>query len=122
MPFAIGPQSDEAQSETPYGPIGPPGTFSLGVLRYVRDFGLTHEQLASGAVAQRQWARSNPRAMMKDPLTVKDVLASPLLAYPIHLLECCLVADGGGAIVVTSAERAADLDLTDGAGDGARQR
>jgi len=110
MPFAIGPQSDEAQFETPYGPIGPPGAFSLGVLRYMRD------------CAQRQWARSNPRAMMKDPLTVEDVLPSPLLAYPIHLFECCLVADGGGAIVVTSAERAADLDLTDGAGDGARQR
>jgi acetyl-CoA acetyltransferase len=50
--------------------------------------------------------------MMRDPITVDDVLASRMIAYPMHLLECCLVTDGGGALVVTSAERAASLDLT----------
>lgn len=87
----------------------------MGLLRYMRDYGLTHEQLASVSVAQRKWAAMNPRAMMQSPLTIDDVLASPLLAYPIHLLECCLVGDGGGALVVTSRERAMDLDLPNGA-------
>jgi acetyl-CoA acetyltransferase len=53
----------------------------------------------------------NPRAMMRDPITVDDVLESRLVAYPMHLLECCLVTDGGGALVVTSAERARSMDL-----------
>jgi len=74
-------------------------------------YGLTHEQLASVAVVQRQWAARNPRAMMRDLITVEDVLASPLIAYPMHLFECCLVTDGGGALVITSAERARAMDL-----------
>ncbi len=115
MAFGFSPDSNVAQFEHPYGPVGPPGTFPMGVLRYMKDFGLTHEQLASVPVAQRQWACMNPRAMMQTPITVDDVLASPVLAYPIHLFECCLVADGGGALVVTTAERAADLDLPHGA-------
>ena len=101
----------QAQFESPYGPTGPPTMFPIGVLRYMKDFGLTHEQLASVAVVQRQWAAMNPRAMMRDPITVEDVLESRLVAYPMHLLECCLVTDGGGALVVTSAERARAMDL-----------
>jgi acetyl-CoA acetyltransferase len=100
-----------AQFESPYGPTGPPSMFPIGVMRYMKDFGLTHEQLASVPVAQRQWAAKNPRAMMRDPITVDDVLGSRLVAYPLHLLECCLVTDGGGALVLTTAERARDLDL-----------
>jgi acetyl-CoA acetyltransferase len=72
----------------------------------MKDYGLTHEQLASVAVAQRQWAAKNPRAMFRDVITVEDVLASRMVAYPFHLLECCLVTDGGGALVITSADRA----------------
>jgi acetyl-CoA acetyltransferase len=72
----------------------------------MKQYGLTHEQLASVAVAQRRWAADVPRAMYREPITVDDVLASKLISYPIHLLECCLVTDGGGALVVTSAERA----------------
>ena len=53
----------------------------------------------------------NPRAMMRDPISVDDVLGSRLVAYPLHLLECCLVTDGGGALVLTTAERGRDLDL-----------
>jgi len=74
----------------------------------MKEYGLTHEQLAYVAVAQRKWATRNPRAMYRDPITVDDVLASRIIAYPFHLLECCLVTDGGGALVVTSADRAAD--------------
>lgn len=105
------PQSLSGQFEVPYGIVGPPTLFPLGVLRYMKTFGLTHEQLAYVAVAQRRWAARNPRAYKRDPITVEDVLASPMIAYPMHLLECCLVTDGGGALIVTSAERAAAMDM-----------
>ena len=98
-----------AQFETPYGGMGPTTTFGLGVLRYMKDYGMTHEQLASVAVVQREWAGRNPRAMYRDSITVDDVLASRFIAYPFHLLECCLVTDGGGALVLTKAERALDF-------------
>ncbi|MDZ7885109.1 MAG: thiolase [Mycobacterium sp.] len=100
-----------AQFEKPYGPMGAATLFPLGVLRYMKDFGLTHEQLAEVSVAQRKWAAMNPRALAKDPITVDDVLASRIVAYPMHLLECCLVADGGGAVIMTTAERAQNMDL-----------
>jgi acetyl-CoA acetyltransferase len=100
-----------AQFESPYGPTTAASRFPIGVLRYMRDVGLTPEQLASVAVVQRSWAALNPRAMQRDPITVEDVLASRMVAYPIHRLECCLVADGGGALVMTTAQRAADMDL-----------
>ncbi|HUP87461.1 MAG TPA: hypothetical protein VM143_17550 [Acidimicrobiales bacterium] len=94
------------QFEMPFGPTGPPTMFPIGVLRYMKETGLTHEQLAMVAVVQRQWSSQNPRAMMRDLITVDDVLDSRMVAYPMHLLECCLVTDGGGALIVTSAERA----------------
>ncbi len=100
------PASPQGQFEAPYGTAGAPTLFPIGVLRYMKQFGLTHEQLASVAVAQRRWAADVPRAMYREQLTVDDVLASRLVAYPMHLLECCLVTDGGGALVVTSAARA----------------
>jgi acetyl-CoA acetyltransferase len=108
-PFRSDPSAPAGQFEAPYGTFGPTSTFTIPVLRYMKETGLTHEQLASVAVAQRKWAAKNPRAMFRDPITVEDVLASRLVAYPFHLLECCLVTDGGGALVVTSAERAAEF-------------
>jgi acetyl-CoA acetyltransferase len=101
--------SPAGQFEAPYGVFGPTTTFTIPVLRYMKEFGLTHEQLAYVAVAQRRWAAKNPRAAYRDPVTVEDVLASRMVAYPFHLLECCLVTDGGGALVVTSAERAGEF-------------
>ncbi len=101
----------QGQFEMPYGPTGPPTMFPIGVLRYMKETGLTHEQLAMVAVIQRQWSSQNPRAMMRDLVTVDDVLNSRMVAYPMHLLECCLVTDGGGALIVTSAERARTMDL-----------
>jgi acetyl-CoA acetyltransferase len=97
------------QFEAPYGPSGPPSMFTIPVLRYMKDYGLTHEQLAMVAVVQREWAGMNPRASFHDPITVEDVLNSRIIAYPFHLLECCLVTDGGGALIMTSAERAKDF-------------
>ncbi len=107
--FAPAPSSMPGQFEAPYGVLGAPTAFTIPALRYMKEYGLTHEQLAYVAVAQRRWAAKNPRAMYRDPITVDDVLASRLVAYPFHLLECCLVTDGGGALVVTSAERAGDF-------------
>jgi acetyl-CoA acetyltransferase len=105
-PRFMDPSSPQGQFEMPYGPVGPPTLFPIGVLRFMKETGLTHEQLASVAVAQRRWAANVPRAMYRDLITVDDVLASRMVAYPMHLLECCLVTDGGGALVVTSADRA----------------
>ncbi len=98
--------SPMGQFEMPYGVLGPPTMFPMGVLRFMKETGLTHEQLASVAVAQRRWSSQVPRAMYRDLITVDDVFASPMIAYPLHLLECCLVTDGGGALIVMSAERA----------------
>jgi len=107
--FPGGPATLSGQFEAPYGTAGPPTVFTIPVLRYMKDFGLTHEQLAMVAVVQREWAGRNPRAMYRDPLSVDDVRKSRLIAYPFHLLECCLVTDGGGALVLVSAERARDF-------------
>ena len=98
-----------AQFEMPYGPMGPTTMFTIGVLRYMKRYGMTHEQLAMVAVVQREWASMNPRASFRDPITVEDVLNSRVIAYPFHLFECCLVTDGGGALILTSAERAKDF-------------
>jgi acetyl-CoA acetyltransferase len=108
-PFPRGASSIPGQFEAPYGTVGPTSAFTIPVLRYMKEYGLTHEQLAYVAVAQRKWAARNPRAMFRDLITVDDVLASRVVAWPFHLLECCLVTDGGGALIVTSADRAVDL-------------
>jgi acetyl-CoA acetyltransferase len=97
------------QFESIYGTAGPTTLFGIGVLRYMKETGTTHEQLASVAVAQRKWAQQVPRAMMRDPITIEDVLNSRIVCYPFHLLECCLVTDGGGALILTRAERARDF-------------
>ncbi len=97
------------QFEAPYGVAGPPTMFTIPVLRYMKERGVSHEQLAMVAVVQREWASMNPRATFQDLITVDDVLNSKMIAYPFHLLECCLVTDGGGALIVTSAERAKDF-------------
>lgn len=105
----IAPWSWEGQFETPFGTSGAPSRFGTPLLRFMRETGLTHEQLASVSVSTRAWANRNPRALMRDLITVDDVLASRLVAYPLHLLECCLVTDGGGALIVTASERARDF-------------
>jgi acetyl-CoA acetyltransferase len=101
-----GPQSLPGQFEAPYGVFGPPTSFTIPALRFLHETGTTIEQLAEVAVAQRRWSSRNPRAAMRDLITVEDVFASRLIAWPFHLLMCCLVTDGGGALVVTSRERA----------------
>ncbi len=109
LPRSIPADSLQGQFEAPYGVYGPPSMFPIPVLRYMKTHGITHEQIASVAVVQREWAAKNPRAMMKDPITVADVLNSRMIAYPFRLLQCCLVTDGGGALILTSADRAKDF-------------
>jgi acetyl-CoA acetyltransferase len=89
--------------------MGPPTLFTIPVLRYMKTYGLTHEQLAMVSVVQREWAGKNPRATFKTPITVEDVLNSRMIAYPFRLLQCCLVTDGGGALILVAAERARDF-------------
>ena len=106
---SILPTSPYGQFEAPFGTSGPPTMFTLPVLRYMKTYGLTHEQLAMVSVVQREWAAKNPRASQKDPITVDDVLGSKMIAYPFRILQCCLVTDGGGALILTSADRAKDF-------------
>ncbi|HET7738881.1 MAG TPA: hypothetical protein VFK32_09930 [Tepidiformaceae bacterium] len=107
--FGADPASYSGQFESPFGVAGPPSMFTIPVLRYMKEYNLSHEKLAMVSVVQREWAAKNPRATFKDPITVDDVLNSRMIAYPFHLLECCLVTDGGGALILTSAERAKDF-------------
>ena len=97
------------QFESIYGVAGPTTQFGMGVLRYMKETGLSHEQLASVPVAQRKWANKVPRAMYGDLITTDDVFNSRMICYPFHLLECCLVTEGGGALIITSSERAKDF-------------
>jgi acetyl-CoA acetyltransferase len=95
--------------EEPFGLLGAPAQHASAAARHMHEFGTTSEQLAAIAVACRKHAALNPAAQMRTPITVEDVLNSRWIVKPFHLLDCCLVSDGGGAVVVTSAERARDL-------------
>ncbi|HZK99422.1 MAG TPA: hypothetical protein VFC47_05950 [Caulobacteraceae bacterium] len=97
------------QFEMPFGVTSPPTMFTLPALRYMKTHGLTEADIAMVSVIQREWAAMNPRASFRDPITVDDVLSSPMIAWPFRMLMCCLVTDGGGALILTSAERARDF-------------
>lgn len=94
--------------ELPYG-VSIPAFYALIARRHMHEYGTTGEQLARVAVTMRRHAARNPSARYRDEITVEDVLASPLIADPLHRLDCCVTTDGGGALVVTSLERARDL-------------
>jgi acetyl-CoA acetyltransferase len=99
------------QFETPYGILGAPINYAIACSRYMHDYGeeRTRQALAEIAVSTRKWAQMNPKAMMRDPMSFDDYHNSRWIAWPFHLLDCCLVTDAGGAFVITSAERARDL-------------
>ena len=99
------------QYETPHGLIGPPVNYALACTRYMHQYGedRTRQALAEIAVSTRKWAQLNPKAMMRDPMSFDDYHDSRWIAWPFHLLDCCLVTDAGASVVVTSAERARDL-------------
>ncbi|HLX87332.1 MAG TPA: acetyl-CoA acetyltransferase [Acidimicrobiales bacterium] len=85
------------------------GNYALAARRHMHEYGTTPEQLAAVAVTMRGHAGHNPQAQYRDPITVEDVVTGRLVADPLHKLDCCVISDGGGACIVTTAERAADL-------------
>jgi acetyl-CoA acetyltransferase len=95
--------------ETPFKPFLPASAYALAASRHMHQFGTTREQLAEVAVAARQWALLNPAAWEKKPLTVADVIAARPVSDPFTVRDCCLVTDGGGAVIMTSVERAKTL-------------
>ncbi len=98
----------EATYESPYGNTLV-GAYAMAARRHMYQYGTTSEQLAAIAVTTRMHASLNPLAMYRDVITVQDVLDSRMIADPLHLLDCCVVSDGGGAVLVTTEERARDL-------------
>ncbi|QLY28832.1 thiolase family protein [Nocardia huaxiensis] len=83
--------------------------YALATRRHMETYGTTSEQLGHIAVAQRSWAALNPLAQLRDPITLADHQNSRWIADPLHLLDCCLVSNGGAAVIVTTAERARNL-------------
>ena len=108
---AAGAARGPGQFETPFGPTLI-SKYALAARRHMHQYGTTSEQLAAIAVATRKNAARNPKAVMREPITVDNVLASRMVADPLHLLDCCLRTDGGGAVLLTTAERARDLKKT----------
>jgi acetyl-CoA acetyltransferase len=94
--------------EAIYEPRNPIAAYALAASRYMHEFGATREHLAEVAVAARAWARLNPEAFMRGPLSVADVLGARMISDPFGKLDCCLVTDGAAAIVLTRADRAKD--------------
>jgi len=106
------PNQPQTQYENPYGFIGAPAFYAVACTRYMYEFGeaRTREGLAEIAVSTRKWANMNPKAMMRDkPMTFDDYHISRWVVWPFHLFDCCLVTDAGGAVVLTTAERARNL-------------
>jgi len=95
--------------ETPFRPFLPSTAYALAASRHMHEFGTTREQMAAVAVAARQWALLNPVAWEKKPLTIPEVLSARMISYPFTVRDICLVTDGGGAVVMTSAARARSL-------------
>ena len=95
--------------EAPYEPRYPISSYALAAARHMHQYGTTREDLAHIAVAARQWAQLNPLAYARDPLSIEQVLASRLVSDPLSVLDCCLVTDGGGALVLVRSERAKDF-------------
>ena len=105
------PAEPGQQFEVPYGIINAPVAYAMAARRYMHLYGeeRTREAMGEIAVATRRWAQLNPMAYMRDPMSLDDYHASRWVAWPFHLLDCCIVTDAGGAYVVVSAERARDL-------------
>jgi len=108
QPRNYGASAPDAAFEVPYGGATV-NMYAMVAMRHMHEFGTTSEQLAWIKVAASHHAQHNPHAMLREVVTVKDVLASPMIADPLHRLDCCVVSDGGGALVVTRPEIARDL-------------
>lgn len=109
MPFLSDPLVPEVPYEAPFG-LNIVNAYALAARRHMHEFGTTSEQLAWVKVAASHHAHHNPNAMLRDLVTVEDVVSSPMIADPLHKLDCCIVSDGGGALIVTSPEIARSLN------------
>ncbi|CAI7978365.1 Thiolase domain-containing protein [Frankia sp. Hr75.2] len=106
-----GVDTPETTFESVYG-VSTISAYALAAMRHMHEYGTTGEQLAAIKVAASHHAQYNPRALLRDVVTVEDVLASPMLSSPLHRLDCCVVTDGGGAVVVVSPDVARGLERT----------
>jgi len=100
---------DPQPFEQPYSPLSPITSYALAAARHMHEFGTTRRQLAEVAVAARKWAQLNPEAMMRDELSIDDVLSARMISDPLSTRDCCLVTDGAGAYVLVRSDRAKDL-------------
>lgn len=107
-PRLVTPNTPDVAWEMPYAPVTV-NMYALAAARHMHEFGTTSEQLAWIKVAAAAHAQHNPHAMLREPVTVQDVLGSPMISDPLHKLDCCVVSDGGGALVVTRPEIAKRL-------------
>ncbi len=107
-PRAVVPNVPDAPWESLFSPVTV-NMYALVAARHMHQFGTTSEQLAWIKVAAAAHAQHNPHAMLRDPVTVQEVLDSPMISDPLHKLDCCVVSDGGGALVVTRPEIARSL-------------
>jgi acetyl-CoA C-acetyltransferase len=98
----------EAGFEAPFGPTTV-SMYALAARRHMHEFGTTSAQLAAIKVAASQHAQHNPNALLPAPVTIEEVLGSPMISDPLHRLDCCVITDGGGALIVTAPEVAASL-------------
>jgi len=105
---AAKPNVPEVPFEAPYAPVTL-NAYALAAMRHMHEFGTTAEQLAWIKVAASHHAQYNPHALLKDVVTVEEVVNSPMISDPLHRLDCCVITDGGGAIVVVAPEIAAKL-------------
>ncbi len=108
QPRNWGPNVPDTPFETPYGPVTV-NMYAMVAQRHMYEFGTTAEQLAWIKVAASHHAQHNPNAMLRDVVTVEDVVNSPMISDPLHKLDCCVVSDGGGALIVARPEIARSL-------------
>ncbi|MGQ0502012.1 MAG: thiolase [Panacagrimonas sp.] len=101
--------SEEQPYEAPYQPRYPISSYALAAARHMHQYGTRREDLAEVAMAARRWAQLNPEALRREPLSLDEVLSSRMVSDPLSILDCCLVTDGGGAVILVRAERAADF-------------
>ena len=107
-PRTAGGNAPDVQFENPYGPATA-NMYAMCAMRHMYQYGTTSEQLAWIKVAASHHAQHNPHAMLRDVVTVQDVVNSPMIADPLHRLDCCVISDGGGAIIVANPEVAQSL-------------
>jgi acetyl-CoA acetyltransferase len=95
--------------EDVYRPRNPITPYALAANRHMHEFGTTKEQLAEVAVSARAWAQLNPAATMRDPLSVEDVVNARMIVDPLGKFDCCLISDGGAAMIMVRKDRAQDF-------------